>query len=99
MEDVLGKASEVTVISKDTMMSQVSDFIAKPHKVKISSDVHREIICPKIGKAAEGFFNQEIVDERTLQYQLTTSVSYLVFFDALNMDTRKAIYCIKDATY
>ena len=78
LEDILGKASEVTVIVNDTMMSKVSDIIAKPHKVKISSDVQREIICPKLGRTAEGFFHQDIVDERTLQYQLTTSVSYVV---------------------
>ena len=77
LEDILGNVSEVTVIVKDTMMSKVSDIIAKPHKVKISSDVQREIICPKLGRTAEGFFHQDIVDERTLQYQLTTSVSYV----------------------
>jgi hypothetical protein len=77
LEDILGQASEVIVIVKETMMSKVSDIIAKPHKVKISSDVQREIICPKLGRTAEGFFHQDIVDERTLQYQLTTSVSYV----------------------
>ena len=87
LEDVLGKASEVTVISKDTMMSKVSDFIAKPHKVKISSDVQREIICPKLGRTAEGFFHQDVVDTRTLQYQLTTSVSYVVS-EAFKMVTK-----------
>jgi hypothetical protein len=86
LEDILGNASEVTVIVKYTMMSKVSDTIAKPHKVKISSDVQREIICPKIGRTAEGFFHQDIVDERTLQYQLTTSVSY-VFSEALKIVT------------
>ena len=39
LEDILGNTSEVTVIVKYTMMSKVSDTIAKPHKVKISSDV------------------------------------------------------------
>merc|ERR1719350_843931 len=73
LEEILGNTSEVTVIVKYTMMSKVSDTIAKPHKVKISSDVQREIICPKLGRTAEGFFDQDIVDERTLQYQLTTS--------------------------
>ena len=86
LEEILGNTSEVTVIVKYTMMSKVSDTIAKPHKVKISSDVRREIICPKLGRTAEGFFDQDIVDERTLQYQLTTSVSY-VFPDALKIVT------------
>ena len=76
LEDILGNVSEVTVIVKNSM-SKVSDIIAKPHKVKISSDVQREIICPKLGRTAEEFFHQDIVDERTLQYQLTTSVSYV----------------------
>ena len=75
MEDVLGKASEATVIIPGDTESIFSDTIAKPHKVKISSDIQREVICPKVGRTAEGFFNPDIVDERTLKYQLTTSVS------------------------
>ena len=86
LEDILSNVSEVTVIVKNSMMSKVSDIISKPHKVKISSDVTREIICPKLGRTAEGFFHQDIVDERTLQYQLTTSVSY-VFSEALKIVT------------
>ena len=76
LEDILGKASEVTVIIPgDAEMSIFSDTIAKPHKVKIYSDVEREVIFPKLGRTAEGFFNPDIVDERTVTYQLTTSVS------------------------
>ena len=92
MEDILGKASEVTVIVKNSM-SKVSDIIAKPQKIKISSDVPREIICPKLGRTAEGFFHQDIVDERTLQYQLTTSVSY-VFSKNHTMEDPVVVYRI-----
>ena len=87
LEDILGNVSEVTVIVKYTMMSKISDTIAKPHKVKISSDHQREIICPKLGRTAEGFFHQDVVDTRTLQYQLTTSVSYVVS-EAFKMVTK-----------
>ena len=76
LQDILGKASEVTVIIPgDSEMSTFSDTIAKPHKVKIASDIQREVIISKVGRTAEGFFNPAIVDERTVKYQLTTSVS------------------------
>ena len=74
VEEIIGNATEVTVIVKNSE-GLLSDTIAKPHKVKISSDVQREIICPKIGRTVQRFFDEDIVDGRTLQYQLTTSVS------------------------
>ena len=54
---------------------QILDFFHKPHKVQISSDKEREIICPQPGRTPTEFFTAEEADGRTVKYQLTSAVS------------------------
>ena len=54
---------------------QFLDFFHKPHKVQISSDKEREIICPRPGRTPTEFFAPEEIDGRTVKYQLTSAVS------------------------
>ena len=56
-------------------VGQLIDFFHKPHKVQISSDKEREIICPRPGRTPTEFFAPEEIDDRTVKYQLTSAVS------------------------
>ena len=61
---------------------QFLDSIHKPHKVQISSDKEREIICPRPGRTPTEFFAPEEIDGRTVKYQLTSAVSryFIIIF-------------------
>jgi len=64
---------EYPTASPSSVGGQILDSIHKPHKVQISSDKEREIICPQPGRTPTEFFAPEEIDDRTVKYQLTSA--------------------------
>ena len=59
----------------------ISDFFRPPPSVEISSDIQREIICAQQGRTARSFYETKTIDERTMKYKLTTTVSIIDYFN------------------